>query len=115
MYLMPAATTRTTGDHLRRIAALPRTCVIFCIRFYQAFFRPHLFGTCRFHPTCSEYGIEAFTVHGLFRGGWLTFRRILRCHPFGSGGFDPVPPPRTAANTKVPSDIGDAPPADNRR
>ena len=46
---------------------------------------------CRHAPTCSEYAIEAFSKHGAWRGGWLTFSRLSRCHPLGSSGFDPVP------------------------
>ena len=49
---------------------------------------------CRFHPTCSEYGIEAVEVHGALRGGWLTVRRLGRCNPWGPYGYDPVPEPR---------------------
>jgi putative membrane protein insertion efficiency factor len=49
---------------------------------------------CRFIPTCSEYAIEALKVHGPFRGTWLAIKRILRCHPMGGCGYDPVPPPR---------------------
>ena len=64
------------------------------VRFYQAVGSPFLGGHCQFHPTCSYYGIEAIETHGAIRGGWLTLRRILRCHPLGSAGFDPVPPPR---------------------
>jgi len=53
--------------------------------------RPHLIGTCKFCPTCSEYAIEALRTHGLLRGIALAFWRILRCHPFSAGGLDPVP------------------------
>ncbi|MBL9078293.1 MAG: membrane protein insertion efficiency factor YidD [Planctomycetes bacterium] len=53
--------------------------------------------TCRFHPTCSTYALEALRTHGALRGSWLTVRRLLRCHPFTEPGFDPVPPRVTAA------------------
>lgn len=48
-------------------------------------------GGCRYLPTCSEYAIEALRLHGAWRGSWLTVRRLLRCHPWGGHGFDPVP------------------------
>ncbi|WP_078553379.1 membrane protein insertion efficiency factor YidD [Bacillus alkalicellulosilyticus] len=60
-------------------------------RFYQKFISPLKPPTCRFYPTCSHYGIEAFKVHGVFKGTWLTVIRILKCQPFHPGGFDPVP------------------------
>lgn len=66
--------------------------LIFLIRFYQSYLRLHLFGRCRYWPTCSEYGIACLETHGTIKGGWLTFKRILRCHPFCRGGIDPVPP-----------------------
>jgi putative membrane protein insertion efficiency factor len=47
--------------------------------------------TCRYAPSCSAYAIEALERHGAFRGGWLTVKRLLRCHPWGGSGFDPVP------------------------
>lgn len=71
--------------------------LIILIRFYQFFVSPlKLFFTgsrscCRYTPTCSGYAIEALQVHGVFKGGWLAFRRILRCHPWGGSGYDPVP------------------------
>ena len=61
------------------------------IRFYQKFISPYLPKSCRYTPTCSQYAVEALKKHGLFKGGWLAFKRILRCHPWGGSGYDPVP------------------------
>jgi uncharacterized protein len=61
------------------------------IKFYQIFLSPVLGPACRFIPTCSEYAYQAIAAHGLLRGGLMAMKRILRCHPFGPGGFDPVP------------------------
>ena len=62
------------------------------VRLYQVTLGFFMGGHCRFHPTCSEYSIEALRVHGALRGSWLTLRRLLRCQPFGGAGYDPVPP-----------------------
>ena len=65
---------------------------IFLIKCYQALISPLLPpNTCRFHPTCSHYAVEAIERHGTFKGLWLALKRIARCHPFHPGGFDPVP------------------------
>lgn len=61
------------------------------IRFYQKFISPYLPSSCRYTPTCSQYAVEALQKYGLFKGGWLAFRRIMRCHPWGGSGYDPVP------------------------
>lgn len=61
------------------------------IRFYQRAASPGLPPSCRFEPSCSHYGYEAIDRHGLFKGVWLTVRRLARCHPFHEGGYDPVP------------------------
>ncbi|MYL38124.1 membrane protein insertion efficiency factor YidD [Halobacillus litoralis] len=61
------------------------------IRFYQKGISPFFPPSCRFQPTCSSYGIEAYKRFGFFKGTWLTVRRIMKCHPFHPGGFDPVP------------------------
>ena len=61
------------------------------IRFYQKGVSPLTPPSCRFTPTCSEYAADCIRRHGAGRGGWLAFKRILRCHPFGGHGHDPVP------------------------
>lgn len=61
------------------------------IKFYQKVISPLTPPSCRFYPTCSHYGLEAIEKHGALKGGWLTIRRISKCHPFHEGGFDPVP------------------------
>ncbi|HQW86080.1 MAG TPA: membrane protein insertion efficiency factor YidD [Flavobacteriales bacterium] len=61
------------------------------IRLYQFTLSPLLPGACRYTPSCSAYGVEALRRHGPFRGGWLTLRRFLSCHPWGGHGHDPVP------------------------
>lgn len=66
---------------------------LFVIRAYQFAVRPLLAGGCRFVPHCSEYAVEAIAQHGPWRGGWLGFKRVLRCRPGCAGGFDPVPEP----------------------
>ena len=58
---------------------------------YQKLISPLVGPSCRFHPTCSEYAKEAIERHGVFRGIWLTLKRISKCHPLGDSGFDPVP------------------------
>jgi len=75
----------------------PRGLVIAALRLYKAAISPLLPPACRFRPTCSEFAIEAVALHGVLRGGWLSLRRLLRCHPFSKGGFDPVPPGRKAS------------------
>ena len=70
---------------------LPGRFLATLIRGYQRFVSPVLPPSCRFHPSCSQYALEAVTRHGALRGGWLAARRLARCHPFHPGGFDPVP------------------------
>ena len=64
---------------------------ILLIRFYQLVISPLFPPSCRYTPTCSQYGIEAMKKHGLLKGSWLTIKRISRCHPGGGSGYDPVP------------------------
>ena len=73
---------------IRKMALVP---LIVLIRFYQICISPLKPPTCRFTPTCSAYALEALRKHGLFKGSWLAVRRILRCHPWGGSGYDPVP------------------------
>ena len=61
------------------------------IRFYQRHISPALGPHCRYVPTCSQYAVEAIEKYGALKGGFLALRRILRCHPFHPGGYDPVP------------------------
>jgi putative membrane protein insertion efficiency factor len=70
--------------------------LIGAVRVYQAVARPLTGCSCRFHPSCSDYGIEALRQHGVLRGTALTLRRVLRCNPWFPGGYDPVPDPRPA-------------------
>ncbi|AKS71136.1 membrane protein [Staphylococcus schleiferi] len=68
-----------------------KTLFIKLIRFYQRFISPLTPPSCRFYPTCSNYTLEAIQAHGALKGSWLGLKRILKCHPFHKGGFDPVP------------------------
>lgn len=74
---------------VKKVLAAP---FILLIKFYQVCISPLKGGpTCRYTPTCSQYALEAFKKYGPFKGGWLALRRILRCHPWGGSGYDPVP------------------------
>lgn len=66
--------------------------LILLIRGYQVIISPLLGPHCRFRPTCSQYGIEALRRFGMIKGGWLTIKRVMKCHPLNEGGDDPVPP-----------------------
>ncbi len=70
---------------LARLAALP-------VHAYRLLLSPWLGTNCRYQPTCSAYALEALERHGAIRGAWLAMRRIVRCHPGGGSGYDPVPP-----------------------
>ena len=74
---------------VKKVLAAP---FILLIKFYQVCISPLKGGpTCRFTPTCSQYALEAFRKYGPFKGFWLSLKRILRCHPWGGSGYDPVP------------------------
>ncbi|MGR6982228.1 membrane protein insertion efficiency factor YidD [Testudinibacter sp. P27/CKL/0425] len=66
--------------------------LIFLIKGYRLVISPLLGPRCRFNPTCSQYGLDAIRTHGALKGGWLTVKRILKCHPLSAGGDDLVPP-----------------------
>jgi hypothetical protein len=70
---------------------IPKRIVLIIIWVYQNTFSRLTPPSCRFQPTCSNYGYEAIEKYGLLKGGWLAIKRIGRCHPFNPGGYDPVP------------------------
>lgn len=72
----------------RRVATAP---LVLLVRFYQICISPLKPSCCRFTPTCSQYALEALRKYGVFKGTWLAIKRILRCHPWGGSGYDPVP------------------------
>ena len=82
-----------------RIKALPSIILILLIKFYRIAISPLFPASCRFIPTCSEYGLIAVQRFGFFKGLYLTVRRIIRCRPGGDYGYDPVP-------EKMPSELG---------
>lgn len=79
-----------------RWTTVPTRVLLAVIDVYRRYVSPCLGRHCRFHPTCSRYALEALGRHGFVRGGGLAMARLLRCHPLHPGGFDPVPPPKTA-------------------
>ena len=74
-----------------RLRDVPRRLVMLPIRGYQRFISPGLPPSCRFTPSCSQYALEAVSKYGALQGGWLAARRLIRCHPFNPGGYDPIP------------------------
>lgn len=74
-----------------RLREVPRRIVMLPIRGYQKFISPALPPSCRFSPSCSQYTLEAVSKYGALKGIWLGMRRLIRCHPFNPGGYDPVP------------------------
>ena len=73
---------------LNKIVIFP---LVLLIRAYQLIISPVLGSNCRFMPTCSEYALESLKVYGLIKGTYLTIKRIGKCHPWGSNGYDPIP------------------------
>ena len=76
---------------MRKLLHFLAALLIAPIRFYQRYISPLTAPACRFTPTCSQYAVEAIQKHGPFKGLWFAVRRILRCHPWGGSGYDPVP------------------------
>lgn len=74
-----------------RVVELPARVAELLVRLYRIFPGRFMPPMCRYRPSCSEYMLRSLRLHGLLKGGYLGCRRILRCHPFGRGGFDPVP------------------------
>ena len=70
---------------------MAKSILMFLIRCYRRFISPLFPPCCRFYPTCSTYAMQAIEKYGAAKGGWLAFKRIMRCHPFHDGGYDPVP------------------------
>ena len=70
---------------------LVKRAMLAMIRFYQQAISPFRPSCCNYIPTCSQYALEAIEKYGPLKGGWMAFRRILRCNPFHKGGYDPVP------------------------
>ncbi|GAA4061602.1 membrane protein insertion efficiency factor YidD [Actinomadura miaoliensis] len=89
------------SQHAAGGISLAARLLVLLVRAYRRFLSPLLGQQCRFHPTCSAYGLEALQTHGALRGTWLTVRRIGRCHPFNRGGYDPVPPPKAPKGRKA--------------
>ena len=74
-----------------KLTGLPGAALIRVIEAYQRWISPLLGSRCRYFPSCSQYAVLAIERHGVVRGSYLTVRRLLRCHPFHAGGYDPVP------------------------
>ena len=89
-----------SAERRRRAFAAP---LVALVRAYQVVLSPLLGGRCRFTPSCSNYAIEALHTHGALRGSWMAARRVLRCHPFGPSGYDPVPPPEPPEPREAPT------------
>jgi uncharacterized protein len=86
--------------------------VLLLIQAYRRFISPLFLPSCRYQPTCSAYALEAVERFGVVKGGWLALGRILRCHPFHAGGYDPVP--LAPANLETDSGCGSGPPVHER-
>ena len=79
------------GNFLKKLLQLLAIPFILLIKIYQVLLSPLIPPSCRFIPTCSQYSVEALKKYGILKGSWLSIKRILRCHPWGGSGYDPVP------------------------
>ena len=85
-----------------RIRTVLRWIAVAPIRFYRRVISPlKPAPSCRFHPTCSAYAVDAILTHGVLRGGWMSVRRVAKCHPWHPGGLDPVPPAPGMPNART--------------
>jgi putative membrane protein insertion efficiency factor len=84
---------------LRWVAGLPALVLLGVLRGWQLVVSPTYGQTCRFYPSCSSYAVDAVREYGAARGSWLAVRRLLRCHPWNPGGYDPVPPKNGSAHS----------------
>jgi len=82
---------RTLPHKICDFAGAPKRIALGLVRFYQSTISQVTYPSCRFVPSCSQYTYEAIEKYGFWRGVWMGLRRLARCHPFNSGGFDPVP------------------------
>ena len=87
----------------RALASAASAAMIALVLLYRYSLSAALGRSCRFVPSCSQYAITAIKLHGPLRGGWLTVRRLARCHPLGAHGFDPPPPPPLPTAPPPPS------------
>lgn len=81
--------TRTT---INVVLLFPRNVGVLVLRAYRAVISPLYGDVCRYYPSCSHYSLQAVQAHGLSKGSWLTARRLVRCHPWATGGIDDIPP-----------------------
>lgn len=93
-------TRRGNKNEMRQI---PKLVAIQLLRVYKWAISPMFPASCRYVPTCSEYAMEAIERHGALRGSWMAFTRILRCHPFVRGGYDPVVSDRPTTHDQLPA------------
>jgi len=92
-----AASASVSGHPvLRWLALVPRRALVLAVRAYQLLVSPLLGPVCRYAPSCSSYAVGALQTHGALRGSALAAGRVLRCHPWAAGGWDPVPAARSS-------------------